>query len=51
MYYNPDTDRALRNMEATIEAGRKAMLQAPTVSQANIVWDVAQGRWVPKSNN
>jgi hypothetical protein len=50
MYYNPDTDRALRNLEDTRVAGRKAMAQAPHVSQADIVWDVVQKRWVPNPN-
>jgi hypothetical protein len=50
MYYNAETDRALRNIEATIEAGRKAMAQAPHVSKADIVWDVVQKRWVPNPN-
>jgi hypothetical protein len=51
MYYNPETDRALRNIEATREAGRKAMEAHPLVSNSSIVWDVAQGRWVPNTNN
>jgi hypothetical protein len=52
MYYNPETDRALRNIEDTIEAGRKAMeASSRNVSNASIQWDAAQGRWVPKPNN
>lgn len=50
MYYNAETDRALQNMEATLEAGRKAMDKHPLVSNASILWDPAQGRWVPNQN-
>lgn len=50
MYYNAETDRALRNIEATLEVGRNAMAAHPIVSDASILWDVSQGRWVPNPN-
>lgn len=47
MYYNPATDRALQTLEQKAEENRKIIQKLTPAAPNAIVWDVAQGRWVP----
>jgi len=51
MYYNPDTERALRSIDELAAASRKAIKNAvPVVAQLPKVWSVTEGRWVFNPN-
>ena len=46
MYYNPDTEKAIRNLDDLAAETRRVISKLNPPKANDIVWSVSEGRWV-----
>jgi hypothetical protein len=46
MYYNPDTEKAIRSLDELAAANRKVIQKLNPPKPNKIVWSSLEGRWI-----